>query len=186
MIRTSESHPLQIGSIPVGAGHLGLTFCPGKKGQSMYGPAWSRDLEADLERIEAWGAAAVVTLMETHEFDMLGVPTLGEAVRARGLEWCHFPILDVSVPTPEAMTRWAEVSARLHALLDEGRGVVVHCRGGLGRAGTMAALLLVERGWAGADAISEVRTVRPGAVETRAQEAWVLEQARQAKDNPQG
>ena len=51
---------------------------------------------------------------------------------------------------------------------------MVHCRGGLGRAGTIAARLLVECGWPAAKAIAAVREVRPGAIETRAQEKYVL------------
>lgn len=183
MIRTSQSHPLRIDDLPIGVGRLGLTFCPGKKGPSVYGPAWNRDLELDLDRIIAWGAAAMVTLMEPHEFKTLGVPNLGESTRARGIEWYHFPILDVSVPSPEAMEHWPKLSASLHDLLDNGRDVLVHCRGGRGRAGTVAALLLVERGWEAADAIDQIRTVRQGAIETAEQEAWIMAQGHHSDRN---
>jgi ADP-ribosyl-[dinitrogen reductase] hydrolase len=50
----------------------------------------------------------------------------------------------------------------------------VHCRGGLGRAGTVAARLLAELGMAPADAISRVRAVRPGAIQTQAQREYVM------------
>ena len=40
--------------------------------------------------------------------------------------------------------------------------VLVHCRGGLGRAGTIAARLLIELGVEPAKAIEDVRAVRPG------------------------
>ena len=52
--------------------------------------------------------------------------------------------------------------------------MLVHCRGGLGRAGTIAARLLIELGIEPATAIERVRAVRPGAIETRAQEEYVL------------
>ncbi|HMP63897.1 MAG TPA: ADP-ribosylglycohydrolase family protein, partial [Phenylobacterium sp.] len=48
-----------------------------------------------------------------------------------------------------------------------------HCKGGLGRAGTVAARLLTELGHPAEDAIVRVRTERPGALETRAQEYHV-------------
>ena len=51
--------------------------------------------------------------------------------------------------------------------------VLVHCKGGLGRAGTFAARLLVEFGHTPASAIATVRTARPGALETLDQEACV-------------
>ncbi len=178
MVRTSESHPLRIDDLSVGNGRLGLTFCPGKTGPSVFGLPWDRDLNADLDQIMAWGAATMVTLLEDHEFEILGVPNLGQRAQARGLEWHHFPIPDVRVPGSEAMRHWPRVSTRLHSLLDDGRHVLIHCRGGRGRAGTVAALLLVERGWGAEDAIAEIRRVRQGAIETQEQASWIMEQDR--------
>ena len=55
----------------------------------------------------------------------------------------------------------------------DGFNVVVHCKGDLGRAGTIAARLLTELGRHPEDAIAQVRSVRTGAIETRAQEDYV-------------
>jgi ADP-ribosyl-[dinitrogen reductase] hydrolase len=52
--------------------------------------------------------------------------------------------------------------------------VLLHCRGGLGRSGTIAARLLVELGENPRVAIDRVRRARHGAIETPAQEAHVL------------
>ncbi len=52
-----------------------------------------------------------------------------------------------------------------------GLGVLVHCRGGLGRSGMIVARLLAERGETAP--IDRVRRARPGAVETEDQAAWV-------------
>jgi protein-tyrosine phosphatase len=38
-------------------------------------------------------------------------------------------------------------------------------------------LILVERGWSSEDAIRHVRAARPGAIETRAQERYVVDAA---------
>ena len=79
MVRTSITHPLRIDDLPLGNGRLGITFCPGKKGDSVFGAAWDRDLDLDMDAIKGWGANAVLSLIEDYEFEMLGVPKLGEA-----------------------------------------------------------------------------------------------------------
>lgn len=178
MVRTSITNPMRIDDLPLGNGRLGITFCPGKKGDSVFGATWDRDLGLDMDAIKGWGASAVLSLIEDHEFEMLGVPKLGEAVKAWGVDWFHFPVRDLDTPTDHAMERWATLSAQLHGTLERGGRVVVHCRGGLGRAGTIAALMLTERSWSASQAISDVRAVRPGAIETAEQERWVTRRAR--------
>lgn len=177
MVRTSISHPLRINDLPLGNGCLGITFCPGKKGESVFGAAWDRDLDLDMNAIKGWGANAVLSLIEDHEFEMLGVPKLGEALNAHDIDWFHFPIRDLDVPADALIDKWAALSPQLHAIMERGGRVVVHCRGGLGRAGTIAALMLIERGWSAPQAISDVRAVRPGAIETADQESWVTRRA---------
>ena len=178
MVRTSITHPLCIDDLPLGNGRLGITLCPGKKGDSVFGAAWDRDLELDMDAIKGWGANAVLSLIEDHEFEMLGVPQLGAAVKARGIDWFHFPVRDLDTPTDDVMDTWAALSAQLHGVLERGGRVVVHCRGGLGRAGTIAALMLTERGSSASEAIDDVRAVRPGAIETTEQGRWVTRRAR--------
>ena len=58
-------------------------------------------------------------------------------------------------------------------MLRNGEDVLVHCKGGLGRAGMMAARLLVELGMEPEAAIQAVRHARKGAIETPAQLALV-------------
>ncbi|MCC5986518.1 MAG: ADP-ribosylglycohydrolase family protein [Pararhodobacter sp.] len=178
MVRTSITHPLRIDALPLGSGQLGITFCPGKQGASEFGADWARDLDIDMDAIKAWGADAVLTLIEDHEFEMLSVAGLGAAVKARGIEWHRFPIRDLDIPTPAATARWRALSPGLHQIIERGGRVVVHCRGGLGRAGLIAALLLVERGLSGPEAIAQVRAARPGAIETAEQARWLTEHAR--------
>jgi len=171
-MRTSTSHPLQIAEVGTGEGQglIGITFCPGKKQASAATGAWERDLPIDLDAIANWNAAAVVTLLEVHEFAMLGVEGLGAAVEARHMAWYHLPIRDGSVPSMAFEQAWETAGEELRAILRSGFNVLVHCKGGLGRAGMLAARLLTELGVPPHEAIREVRTVRPGAIETSAQE----------------
>ena len=174
-ILTSTNNPLLIAELPMrtGGGMMGITFAPGKKQPDSFSGHHDRDLGADLDRIAAWNAAIVVTLMEAHELDKVAIANIGAEVRLRHMEWHHWPIVDVNVPDAAFEAVWPEHSAKLRTVLACGGRVLIHCRGGLGRAGMLAARLLVETGVPAADAMAKVRAVRPGAVETRAQERWV-------------
>ena len=171
--RTSATDPLQIAEIPAGGGVIGVTLCPGKKASSLGGASWDRDLDADIAVIARWGAAAAVTLIEPDEFRRLAVQGLPAAMAAAGIEWHHLPITDVAPPDERFESRWHYAWPALQARLAAGGRVLVHCRGGLGRAGTVAACMLRGLGESAEAAIASVRAVRPGAIETAEQEAWV-------------
>jgi ADP-ribosyl-[dinitrogen reductase] hydrolase len=174
-LKTSATHPLEIATIELGHGHgsLGVTFCPGKKQlKSTTGP-WDRDLEADLDNIVEWNAAVVLTLVEQFELNNLAVSHLGQRVIDKHMEWFHLPIVDVSVPDAEFEEAWSTSGESIRSTLRSGFNVLVHCRGGIGRAGTIAARLMVELGFDPELAMDRVRSVRPGAIETREQEDHV-------------
>ena len=176
-MKTSVSHPLQIATIAPGVsgfGRVGVTFCPGKYDPHAMSGAWDRDLGADLDAIRDWGAAAIVTLIEPKELTLLKVERLGEEVVRRNMLWFHLPIVDVSIPDQRFEEKWDAAGEELRSILRNGSDVLVHCRGGLGRAGTIASRLLIELGMPPKTAIERVRAVRPGAIETRAQEEYVL------------
>lgn len=175
-LRTSATNPLQIAALrPLpSSGQVGLTFCPGKKQRHAATGAWNRDLGVDLDAIAAWGAVAVVTLVEEHELASLKVQGLGAEVAARHMEWLHLPIADGSVPGAAFEATWAEMAESLRARLRSGFNVLVHCKGGLGRAGTVAARLLIELGVAPETTVQQVRAARPGAIETAEQLAYVM------------
>lgn len=72
------------------------------------------------------------------------------------------------------MAKWADLSTDLQRRLAAGDKIIFHCRGGLGRTGLVAALLLMDLGWGSEDAIRLVREVRsPRAIETREQEDFI-------------
>lgn len=175
VVRTSHTHPLQIAELRAGDGwgRIGITFCPGKHDRAAATGAWARDLGVDLDAIAAWGAQLVLTLVEPEELTALRVPRLGLEVQRRGLRWLHLPIADFGVPAEPFERAWVAQGAEIRALLRAGGDVLVHCKGGLGRAGMVAARLLVELGWAPDEAIRAVRRVRRGAIETPGQLALV-------------
>lgn len=169
--RTSQTHPLQIAAVRASPeqGWIGITFCPGKRDLMASTGTWARDLAIDLDAISTWGAQVVVTLIEPTELRTLAVLDLGSEVQRRGMAWRHLPIADFSVPNTHFEAQWKTQGQEIRALLRNGANVLVHCKGGLGRAGMIAARLLVELGMPPDEAIREVRRVRSGAIETPAQ-----------------
>ena len=173
MAKTSNSSPIYVNFLDPAdtglPGRIGLTVAPGKNdGLSR------RDLDADLQRLrDEYRCDMLVSLMEAHEYEWLGIPDLFDRARAYGIETLHFPIVDVEAPKPDEMPEFATLIERILASAHAGQTVVIHCRGGLGRSGTVAAACLVALGHPPADAIERVRSARPGAVESRSQEAWV-------------
>ncbi len=178
MIKTlnSENSPLRIDTIalPGKRGHIGMTLCPGKKDRGYSGTVWDRNLATDLDAIADWGANAVVTLLEEFELKMLGIPTLPSLLEGRDIEWYHLPIRDVDIPDDSFEEKWLESGQRIKSILLGGGKVLLHCRGGIGRTGTIAARLLVEFGFKPSDAVTLVRKTRPSTIETEAQEQNVL------------
>jgi ADP-ribosyl-[dinitrogen reductase] hydrolase len=168
--KTSQTHPLQIDPVVIrdGPGVIGLTFCPGKKHEGMSMGTWDRDLRTDLAAIRASGAKTLVTLMESTELEGVGVPAgiLGPQAKEFGLEWHHLPIKDVHAPDDRFEDLWAYSGVRLRSALARGEKIVVHCRGGLGRTGTVAGRLLVELGDDAGNAIRKTRAARRGSIET--------------------
>jgi atypical dual specificity phosphatase len=82
----------------------------------------------------------------------------------------HLPVQDFTAPAMEQLTQGV---AEIERAIAAGQTVAVHCGGGLGRTGTLLACYLTDRGRAPADAIAEIRRLRPGSLETGAQVAAV-------------
>ena len=87
----------------------------------------------------------------------------------------HLPVPDSNAPTQAQID---EGVAAIDKALQEGKRVAVHCGAGLGRSGTLIAAYLVSQGQAPEQAMAQVRTARPGSIETLEQEAAVHEYAR--------
>lgn len=169
--RTSETHPLRIDAVlvPGTTGRIGMTLCPGRRGFSTDGRPWERDLETDLEAIRAWGVDLAIALVEPFEFALLEIPDFRAIVSACGVPWRFVPIVDGAAPGRCFADIWPAVGGEARDVLRRGGSVLLHCRAGLGRTGTVAAALLVDFGMLPEAAIDFVRATRPNTIETRAQ-----------------
>ena len=114
-----------------------------------------------------------MSLIEDYEFELLGVPELPEMTGSLGIRWYHLPIVDVGIPDRRFEEEWETAGKELCRILVDGGRIALHCRGGLGRTGMIAARLLVEFGMDPRAAIAKVRQARPGAIQTMEQEVYV-------------
>lgn len=171
--RTSISHPLIINSISVSNGELGLTFCPGKKQANAMTGSWDRDIDLDIESVKKWGATAVISLLEDFEYDELAVRRL-PSVYEESFQWFDLPIPDKCAPEEAWLADWLDLRNEFKTLLANNGKILIHCKGGFGRTGTVAALILMDHGYTAVDAISACRQAREFAVETEVQEKFVV------------
>lgn len=186
-LRTSFTSPLRIDEVALVTtpGLIGLTLCPGKWDQNG-DVVWRRDLELDLEVVKRWGASVVVTLIEEFEFAMLRVERLPQVVQMLGMDWIHLPIRDGGIPESTFDVTWRKVGQNLRNRCKNGERILIHCRGGMGRTGIIAARILIEEGMPPENALSIIRTSRSGAIEPGMQERYVLTVLTESKVFSQG
>jgi ADP-ribosylglycohydrolase len=192
-VRTSTAHPLRVDWVDLAqvprfagpTGRLGMTFLPGKRDHGIGGAHW-RDVRADAARLRSeWATDTLVLLVDDEELRAANVRAIDSALAAHDIELVRLPIADQGVPTDRAA--FAAVLDRVIGDLSVGRTVVVACRGGLGRTGTLVGYVLRECGLDGRAAIELTRASRHGTIENARQEAFVEGwQPRHAERDRQG
>ena len=85
----------------------------------------------------------LVSLLSNADTSELGLSAESEAAQAAGLIFYQLPTPDRHVPHPAASLA---LVARLGEHLTQGASIAVHCGNGIGRASTLAAIVLVQEG----------------------------------------
>jgi len=132
-------------------------------------PGRDRSLDQDAAFLEQEGIRLLISLtQETPDRHTLNT---------HSIEQVHIPVPDFTAPS---LFQMAEFVTLVEDSVASGDPVGVHCTAGLGRSGTMAAAYLVSTGVSASEAISTIRGLRPGSIETEAQEEAIrrFEQSR--------
>ena len=158
-------------AVPGTGGRIGMCGCPGKNSLGLSGSG-GRGLDADLREIRDWGASLLLSLIEPQEYEEAGIADIAAKIPG-GMEHIRLPIRDMGRPDAAWEAAWEEKGSIIRAILNDGGKICVHCMGGLGRTGLVAARILTEFGMEPDAAIRAVRRARPGAIQTEEQEAYI-------------
>jgi hypothetical protein len=149
-----SKHPLFPLSIDNSKAKIILTPCPGTK---------EADLSTSLVELKEAGAEAVLTFMTQAELDKNNLSNLGISVKGKGMSWFHLPIEDDEAPDAPFLKEWVTAGPAIHRLIEKGKTIAVHCKGGSGRTGLVTAQILLERGEKLETVMSRIKLLRPNA-----------------------
>src|SRR5208283_454491 len=107
-------------------------------------------------------------------------PLRRDWVNDAGLMAVHVPVVDMESPTQEQLEKCLSIIERAH---QHQMPVLVHCSAGLGRTGVILACYFVAKGLTAQNAISKVRRLRPGSIETDEQADAIVTFARSRKSS---
>ena len=107
--------------------------------------------KTELDYLLEQGISAILTLTTSSLSD--------EVISNDSVTYKHIPIVDHSLPSIDNLV---ESVAFINECMSNSKPVVVHCRAGIGRTGTVLAALLITSGMSVESSIKEVRKKRPG------------------------
>ncbi len=118
----------------------------------------------DIHRLKSLGVGQIISLLE----DDYGLESTWANTLKVGYK--RFSIPDFGTPGLDVLF---SIITAMEECIASGHVVYVHCMMGLGRSGTVVASFLVKEGMKAKDAIKKVRDLRPGSIQTEAQEQLV-------------
>ena len=88
----------------------------------------------------------VVSLTPDDEMERLGVADMPGRIKTAGIAWMQAPVVDQSTPDHDKLALYNDALNRVAEVLEQDGKALVHCRGGTGRAGKTAAIMLMRYG----------------------------------------
>jgi len=128
----------------------------------------SNPTNRELEDLYWEGFRTIISLLDeseqTPDYDIVGI-------EAKGFKRYSIPIQDFTAPALADFEKFVDI---VIDSLKKGK-VLVHCQGGIGRTGTMAAAYWIKKGLSANEAIKKIRKSMPGAIEIPEQEESLFE-----------
>ncbi len=152
------THPFDILDLP-DSGRFIFTPCPGTKGV---------DLASSITQLKQAGADGIITMMSDEELAKFEVSDLPEVVKQNDMTWFQFPVEDDAAPDEKFAQAWQSRKSEVLSMIKQGQCITIHCRGGSGRTGFMAAVILRELGMNEEQSTELVKSLRPNSLKLSA------------------
>jgi protein-tyrosine phosphatase len=131
-----------------------------------------------IAEIAALGFHQVVSLLEPAEAEVLGLAQEAELVTAQSMKFVSFAIPDMGLPA--CSDDFVRLAQHLFTQIDAGTNTLIHCRGGIGRSGLLAAAVLLRGGKDVREAFAQVSLMRGRQVPETAQQGDWLQASHEA------
>jgi len=115
----------------IGSGFIAIMAYPGKE----------QDAASAIASLARVGIRQVVSLLEPAEAQTLGLEREAQLVVAESMKFVSFPIPDMGLPA--SVCAFAGLARDLYRQVAAGDNTLLHCRGGVGRSGLLAAAVLL-------------------------------------------
>ena len=101
-------------------------------------------LEDEIKALKINQADKLISMLERHEIQELGLLKEQQICKERGIDFINFPVKDVSVPNSQ--NDFIELTEKLFNGIQSGKNIVIHCRMGIGRSSVLASAIMIKCG----------------------------------------
>lgn len=154
-----NSHPFETITLDNSA-QLLLTPCPGSKGFS---------LASSLSVLKEAGTGMLLTLMFDKDMINNNITSLPQLCEESNIVWLQLPIVDDGAPCEVFERQWLKHIDVILAAINNQDTITIHCKGGFGRTGLVAGLILRCHGLTAEQAMKKVKNVRPKSLKNERQ-----------------
>ncbi|MBB1355871.1 MULTISPECIES: dual specificity protein phosphatase family protein [unclassified Pseudoalteromonas] len=157
-----SAHPYNVLSLNNGANII-FTPCPGTKTQN---------LADSITTLKAAGTHMLLSLMPQKELEKNNVQTINSECSKHDITWFHLPINDDEAPKQPFTSSWNTHKTDILQAIQHKQTIAIHCKGGTGRTGLVAALILNSAGYTKEEVYSLVQGIRPKALTIELQKEY--------------